>query len=103
MKVKMFILGLLMSSSLIASTAWGADQDVAIMLGGEGCESHPDQITKALMAQKGVKSVDLKKIEGHAVVTFDGSTKPETLVKVIQDLKGTKDGVQWHCEAMIMN
>lgn len=103
MKIQSFILGILTVLGLMAYPVLGSDLEIVIMLGGEGCGSHPEQITKALLAQKGVKNVDLKKMEGHAVVTSDGSTKPETLVKIVQGLKGAKNGVEWSCDAMIMN
>jgi heavy-metal-associated domain-containing protein len=103
MKTQTIILAMLFGLGLMSSVTLGADEELVIMLGGEGCESHPEQITKVLMAQKGIKSVDLKKMKGHAVVTSEGSTKPEALVKIIQGLKGSNNGVEWSCDAMIMN
>ncbi|MFI5305680.1 MAG: heavy metal-associated domain-containing protein [Nitrospiria bacterium] len=54
--------------------------------------------TKALMTLKGVKSVDLHSMPGHAVVVHDDSVSPKTLVEVIKGVKG--DG--WFCTAQIM-
>ena len=75
-----------------------ADQKTTLALGGNYCDSYPKEITKALMAVKGVKSVDLNSMEGHAIVTHDGSVSPDSLVEVVKGVKGDK----WYCTAEIM-
>lgn len=81
--------------SLLVSVAGAADQAVTLTLGGNFCEFYPKNITEGLMAVKGVKAVDLKSMKGHAVVTHDGSVKPETLVAAMKDVKGK----EWFCTA----
>jgi copper chaperone CopZ len=79
-----------------------ADQQVTLMLGGQYCEFYPKQVTDALMKVKGVKSVDLQSMKGHAVVEHDGSVKEDQLVQAIKGVKGTKGGVEWYCDAEVM-
>jgi len=93
------VLGLL----LLSASAHAVEQKTALMLGGKFCEFYPKELTAALMAVKGVTSVDLKSMEGHAVVTHDDTVKDETLIKTVADVKGTKMGVEWYCTAMVMD
>lgn len=79
-----------------------ADQKVTLMLGGKYCEFYPKQVTDALMKVKGVKSVDLQSMKGHAVVEHDGSVKDDQLLEAIKGVKGTKGGVEWYCDAEVM-
>lgn len=85
--------------SLLVSAAGAADPAVTLMLGGKSCEFYPKEITAGLMAVQGVKAVDLKSMTGHAVVTHDGSVKPETLVAAMKGVKSTKMGTEWFCKA----
>ena len=95
------ILGLavVFGMSLLLSAAGAADPAVTLMLGGKFCDFYPKEVTEGLMAVKGVKAVDLKSMKGHAVVTHDGSVKPETLVAAMKGVKGTKMGMEWFCTA----
>jgi periplasmic mercuric ion binding protein len=88
--------------SLMAAPVGAADQTVTLMLGGKFCEFYPKELTDALTAVKGVKAVDLKSMKGHAVVTHDGSAKPEALVAAVKGVKGTKMGMEWYCTAEAM-
>jgi copper chaperone CopZ len=82
--------------------AQAADQKLTLMLGGKFCDFYPKEITDALMKVKGVTGVDLKSMEGHAIVTTDGTVKPEDLVSAMKGVKGTKMGVEWYCTAEVM-
>jgi mercuric ion binding protein len=88
--------------SVVAMQAGAADQKVTLMLGGNYCESYPKEITDALMKIKGVTGVDLNTMKGHAIVTTDGSVKPEALVTAMKSVKGTKMGMEWYCTAQVM-
>ena len=88
--------------ALIAAQVEAADQKTTLMLGGKFCEFYPKEITDAVMGVKGVKTVDLKSMKGHAVVTHDGTVKPETLVTAMKGVKGTKMGMEWYCTAEAM-
>ena len=79
-----------------------ADRQVMLMLGGKDCEFYPKQVTDALMKVKGVKSVDLQSMKGHAVVSHDGTVRPEDLVAAVSVVKGEKMGVKWYCAAEVM-
>jgi copper chaperone CopZ len=85
-----------------AGQAKGSDQKVLLMLGGHSCESHSEKITEALMAVKGVKSVDLKSLKGHVTVIHDGNVKQEDLVTAIEGVKGVYMDAEWHCTAEVM-
>jgi len=88
---------------LLSASAHAAEQKTALMLGGKFCEFYPKEFTAALMAVKGVTNVDLKSMEGHAVVTHDDTVKEETLIQAVESVKGTKLGVKWYCTAMVMD
>jgi copper chaperone CopZ len=93
------VLGLL----ILSGSTQAADQKFVLMLAGNGCESHLDDVAKALTAVKGVTGVDLKSMKGHAVVSQDGSVKVETLVAAVKSLKGSQGGAVWQCDAMLMD
>jgi copper chaperone CopZ len=81
-------------------SAYGADQSVTLMLGGKFCDAYLGDVRDALVKVAGVKTVDLKSMKGHAVVTVDGSkVKPDQLAQVVNGVKG--DG--WHCTGQVMN
>jgi len=88
------ILGMMLGSH----SAWAADQKVTLMLGGKFCDMYPDVVHAALKKVAGVKAVDLKSMKGHAVVTGDGTVKPDQLTTAVNGLKG--DG--WSCKAEVM-
>lgn len=88
--------------SLVTVPAGATEQKTTLMLGGKFCDFYPKEITTGLMAVKGVKAVDLKSMKGHAVVTHDGSVKPEALVSAMKGVKGTKMGMEWFCTAESM-
>ena len=87
---------------LAVMPATAAEQKTTLMLGGKFCDFYPKEITDALTAVKGVKAVDLKSMKGHAVVTHDGSVKPEAFVTAMKSVKGTKMGMEWYCTAEVM-
>src|SRR6266446_6087675 len=89
----------ILSIGVVAMQTVAADQKILLMLGGKSCEFYPKEITDALMKVKGVTGVDLNSIKGHAVVSHDGTVKPEELVTVIKNVKGTKMGIEWYCTA----
>ena len=102
MRIGRIGLAVVFGMSLVVSAAGAADPAVTLMLGGKFCDFYPKEITEGLMAVKGVKAVDLKSMKGHAVVTHDGSVKPEALVAAMKGVKGTKMGMEWFCTAEVM-
>ena len=75
-----------------------ADQKTILALGGNYCDFYPKEITRALMAVKGVKAVDVNIMKGHVVVTHDDSVTPESLVEAVKGVEGD----EWYCTAEIM-
>ncbi|HUK55051.1 MAG TPA: heavy metal-associated domain-containing protein [Nitrospiria bacterium] len=96
------VMAVVLVMGILAIQTQAADQQVTLMLGGQYCEFYPKEITDALMAVKGVKSVDLQSMKGHAIVEHDGSVKEEQLLDAIKTVKGTKGGVDWYCDAEVM-
>jgi mercuric ion binding protein len=87
---------------LASTQADAADEKVTLKLGGRFCGYYPKEITEALTGVKGVEGVDLKSMKDHAVVTHDGSVKPESLVEAMKGVKGTKLGIEWYCTAEVV-
>ncbi|HUO43505.1 MAG TPA: hypothetical protein VMT94_01160 [Burkholderiales bacterium] len=79
--------------ALLASPAHAASQQTVLKLGGNWCEFYPEDVSKALMGVKGVSAVDMKSRKGFAVVTQDGSAKPDALVAAVNGVKST----DWFC------
>lgn len=78
--------------------AKAADKKTTLMLGGTYCESYPKEITKALMSVKGVNTVDLDSMPGHAIVAHDENVQTKSLAEAIKNAKG--DG--WYCTGQVM-
>ncbi len=79
--------------TLLALPAHAATQQTVLKLGGNFCEFYPDDVASALMKVKGVSAVDMKSRKGFAVVTQDGSAKPDQLVAAVNGVKST----DWFC------
>ena len=78
----------------MATPFFAGKQKILLMLGGKFCETYPGDVDAALAKLSGVKSVDLKSMKGHAVVTIDGEKiKADQLVTAVNGVKG--DG--WYC------
>lgn len=96
-------LNIVMSVAIVlvfyTTIAEAADQKTTLMLGGPYCDTYPKEITKALMAVKGVKAVDLNSMPGHAIVTHDSSVQSQSLAEAIKNAKGD----QWHCTGQVMD
>jgi periplasmic mercuric ion binding protein len=102
MRIRTIVLGMVIGIGLWVYAAGAADQTVTLMLGGQYCEFYPKELTQALMSVKGVKSVDLRSMKGHAIVEHDGSVMETQLIIAIKKVKGTKGGVEWYCDAEVM-
>ncbi|MGH7181342.1 MAG: hypothetical protein ACREJN_05125 [Nitrospiraceae bacterium] len=75
------------------------EETVMLMLGGEYCDAYAGNVQDALTKVPAVKTVDLKSMKGHAVVTIEsGKVKPEQLASIVNDVKG--DG--WYCTGEVM-
>ena len=72
---------------------------MTLKLGGENCEFYLGAVEETLKKVKGVQGVDLKSQKGQALVTTDGSVKPQTVAETVNALSG--EG--WNCEAEILN
>ncbi|HTN42171.1 MAG TPA: hypothetical protein VMN77_00070 [Nitrospiria bacterium] len=92
------VIGLL----LLSTQARAAEQKTILMLDGRFFESYSREIYEALTAVKGVKSVDLKSMKGHAVVNHDETVNPMVLVTAMNGLKDTKAEAEWNCTAAAM-
>jgi copper chaperone CopZ len=101
-KIAPLAIALALGITLTAVQIQAADQKTTLVLGGKLCESNPNEITLALMAVNGVKQVDLNSMGGQAIVSHDGSVKPEALIAAMKGVKGTKAGVEWYCTAELM-
>lgn len=96
---RMLSVAVVFGTSLLASFAQAADQQVVLMLGGESCEKHIRAVGTALKKIEGVKSVDLGSMQGHAIVRAEAaSVKPEQLTAAVGGVNGTN----WHCTAKVM-
>ena len=92
--------GLMCAFALLvfSAPAGAAEQKVTLMLGGKFCDAYPEAVQGALKKVAGVKAVDVKSMKGHAIVTGDGSVKPDQLTAAVSTVKG--DG--WYCKAEVM-
>ena len=83
----------------MATPVFAGEEKVMLMLGGKYCDAYLGAVRDALTKVAGVKTVDLKSMKGHAVVTVEsGKVKPEQLATAVNGVKG--DG--WYCTAEIM-
>ena len=95
--IRTLVLGVV-ALALLYLPAFAAEQKVTLMLGGKFCDSYLGDVESALKKVSGVKSVDVKSMKGHAIVTADASVKPKDLVTAVNGVKG--DG--WNCKADLM-
>ena len=74
-------------------------QQVTLMLGGSYCDLYLTEVESALKKLEGVKTIDLKTMKGHVLVTIEGDkTTANHLVQAVNGVKG--DG--WQCRAQEM-
>ncbi|MCP9441363.1 MAG: heavy-metal-associated domain-containing protein [Nitrospira sp.] len=89
----------LVAGTCIESAQGAAEQKITLMLGGSYCDLYLEEVESAVKKVPGVKTVDLKSMKGHAVVTVEGSkATPKHLVDAVNSVKG--EG--WHCRAKEM-
>ena len=83
----------------MVTLAFAGEQKVTLMLGGIFCEAYLGDVQAAVTKLSSVKTVDLKSMKGHAVVTIDGEKiKVDQLTAAVNGVKG--DG--WHCTGRAM-
>jgi mercuric ion binding protein len=83
----------------MATPVYASDEKIILMLGGKFCEAYLGDVEAALTKLSGVKTVDLKGMKGHAMVTIDGEkVKAGQLVSAVNGVKG--EG--WHCTGQVM-
>lgn len=83
----------------MATPVFAGEERVMLMLGGKYCDAYVGNVQDALAKVPGVKTVDLKSMKGHAVVTIEsGKVKPEQLASIVNGVKG--DG--WYCKGEVM-
>lgn len=83
----------------MATPVFAGKQKILLMLGGKFCETYLGDVDAALAKLSGVKSVDLKSMKGHAVVTIDGEkVKVDQLAAAVNGVKA--DG--WNCTRQAM-
>jgi copper chaperone CopZ len=83
----------------MATPVFASEEKVTLMLGGKFCEAYLSNVEAALAKTSGVKSVDLKSMKGHAVVTINREKiKSDQLAAVVNGVKG--DG--WYCTGQVM-
>ena len=91
-----FLIGLVCA---MAMPVFAGEEKVMLMLGGRFCEAYLGDVEQALGRVAGVKTVDLKSMKGHAVVTVEsGKVKPEQLATAVNGVKGES----WHCTGEVM-
>ena len=83
----------------MTTPVFAGEEKVMLMLGGKYCDAYVGDVQNALTKVAGVKTIDLKSMKGHAVVTVEsGKVKPAQLVTAVNSVKG--DG--WYCTGEIM-
>ena len=83
----------------MATPALAGQQKVMLMLGGKFCEAYPGDVEASWTKLPGVKTVDLRSMKGHAVVTTDGEkVKADQLAAAVSGVKGGG----WHCTGQVM-
>lgn len=89
----------LIAGTCIESAQGSGEQKITLMLGGTYCDLYLGEVESAVKKVPGVKTVDLKSMKGHAVVTVEGGkATPQHLVDAVNGVKG--EG--WHCHARAM-
>ena len=84
---------------LMATPVIAGEEKVMLMVGGKYCDAYVGHVQYALTKVAGVKTVDLKSMKGHAVVTIEpGKVKPEQLVAAVKGVKGDS----WYCTGDVM-
>ena len=83
----------------MAIPAFAGEETITLMLGGKFCDGYVGDVEHALRRIPGVKTVDVKSMKGHAVVTVEsGRVKPEQLASAVNGVKGES----WHCTGEVM-
>lgn len=83
----------------MATPVFAGEQQIVLMLGGKFCEAYLGDVEAALTKLPGVKTVDLKSMKGHAMVTLDGTkVKEDQLISAVNGVKGNG----WHCTGEVM-
>ena len=83
----------------MATPVFAGEEKVVLMLGGKFCEAYLGDVEAALAKLSGVKTVDVKSMKGHAVVTVEsGKVKPAQLVTAVNGVKGDS----WYCTGEVM-
>ena len=84
---------------LMTTPVIAGEEKVMLMLGGKYCDAYVGNVQDALTKVAGVKTVDLKSMKGHAVVTIEsGKVKPAQLVAAVNGVKGNS----WYCTGEVM-
>ena len=92
----MCVIGLM---CLMATPVIAGEEKVTLMLGDTYCDAYVGHVHDALTKVAGVKTVDLKSMKGHAVVTVEsGKVKPAQLVSAVNGVKGDS----WYCTGEVM-
>jgi len=70
-----------------------------LMLGGKYYGAYLGNVRDALTKVAGVRTVDVKSMKDHAVVSVEsGKVKPEQLVAAVNGVKGDS----WYCTGEVM-
>ena len=84
---------------VVATPVFAGEQKVTLMLGGKKCDANLSDVDHALKRVAGVKTVDVKSMKGHAVVTVEsGKVKPAQLATAVNSVKGES----WYCTGEVM-
>jgi mercuric ion binding protein len=83
----------------MAIPAFAGEETITLMLGGKFCDGYVGDVEHALRRVPGVKTVDFKRMKGHAVVTDEsGKVKPEQLATAVNGVKCES----WYCTGEVM-
>ena len=81
-----------------AEASRAAMERVPIVLIGPGCDTHENELSKALLALQGVNAAHFHRIADHVLVDITvGKIAPEELVHHLNTA-----ATSWHCRAEIM-
>lgn len=83
----------------MATPVFAGEEKVMLMLGGKYYGAYLGNVRDALTKVAGVRTVDVKSMKDHAVVTVESSkVKPEQLVAAVNGVKGDS----WYCTGEVM-
>ena len=97
-----FVFGMVSMIGLLACPAYADSEKTLLMLQGDACSAHSQDIKKSLLGTKGVTSVDLDSMPGHVIVLHDSAVSAGDLINAIRNSVKTGKENETPCDAMVM-